>query len=266
MFSWPPSFFGKPARPVSPRAMPEHMDVTHLGTVYPVRLKRNKAARKLILRVRSDTGEAVLTLPQRTALSTARSFLDRHGGWIAARVARLPAQVAFEDGVTIPFRGAPTRIVHRAALRGRIEHAPGVDGAEGTLTFACDGAHLSRRVLDFLKAEAKRELTEAAGRYAATLNVTIRRITIKDTRSRWGSCSSAGALSFSWRVILAPPHVLDYLAAHEVAHRVEMNHSARYWRIVAGYCPHWEESEAWLTRHGAELHRYGPSGAHPAGC
>ena len=259
MFSWPPSFFRQPIRPAAPRATAERIDVTHLGVVYPVRLKRNKTARRLILRVRADSGEVVLTLPQRTSLATARGFLDRHGGWIAARIARLPGQAPFVDGAVIPLRGVPTQIVHRPALRGRIEQAPGL------LTVACDPAHLSRRVLDFLKSEAKRDLTEAVTRYAAALDVKIARITIKDTRSRWGSCSSAGALAFSWRVILAPPEVLDYLAAHEVAHRLEMNHSDRYWRIVAGYCPHWKTAESWLTRHGAELHRYGPAGAHPVG-
>lgn len=264
MFSWPPSFFRiSTAQPVAPRAAPEHMQVTHLGTVYSVRLRRNKTARRLILRVRSDSGEAVLTLPQRTPLTSARSFLDRHGGWIAARVARLPEQVHFEKDAIIPLRGEPTRIVHRKALRGRIEHVPGKGGKPGSLIVSCDEAHLARRVLDFLKSEAKRDLTEAATTYAERLKVKITRLTIKDTKSRWGSCSSTGGLSFSWRVILAPPHVLDYLAAHEVAHRLEMNHSARYWRVVAGACPHWREGEAWLTRHGAELHRYGPGGAHP---
>lgn len=258
MFSWPPSFFRiSAAKPIAPRATPEHMQVTHHGTVYTVTVKRNKAARRLILKVKSDTGEAVLTLPQRTAVSTARAFLDRHGGWIAARVARLPEAVLFEHGAVIPLRGVPTRIVHKQALRGKIEHAEGRNGKPGTLTVACDGAHLARRVADYLKAEAKRELTEATLRYAGKLRVKVTRITIKDTKSRWGSCSAAGALSFSWRVILAPPYVLDYLAAHEVAHRVEMNHSVRYWRIVSGYCPHWKEAEHWLTRHGAELHRYG---------
>lgn len=264
MFSWPPSFFRVPASKVAtPRAKPEHMEVTHLGTVYSVRLRRNKAARRLILRVKADSGEAVLTLPQRTALTTARNFLDRHGGWIATRVARLPEQIHFEDGAIIPLRGEPTRIVHRKALRGRISHAAGKGGEPGTLTVACDEAHLARRVMDFLKSEAKRDLTEAVERYAAQLKVKIARMTIKDTKSRWGSCSSSGALSFSWRVILAPPYVLDYLAAHEVAHRLEMNHSVRYWRVVAGCCPHWQEAEHWLTRNGTGLHRYGPAGAHP---
>jgi len=262
MFSWPPSFFGL-RKPRAPRATPDRLDVHHQGAVYSVRVTRRATARRLILRVRSDTGETVLTLPSRTPLAQASDFLDRHGGWIAARVARLPEQVRFEDGAVIPLRGEPTRIVHRQGYRGGLVHAPGRNGGPGTLTVTCDEAHLSRRVHDYLRAEAKRELTDATARYAARLKVAVTRITIKDTKSRWGSCSASGAIAYSWRVILAPPNILDYLAAHEVAHRVEMNHSVRYWRIVASYCPHWQESERWLTRHGTELHRYGPAGGQP---
>jgi predicted metal-dependent hydrolase len=97
----------------------------------------------------------------------------------------------------------------------------------------------------------------AAHRYAAVLGVSIKRIAIRDQASRWGSCSSTGALSFSWRLILAPPFVLDYLAAHEVAHLVEMNHSRRFWRLVLQICPDAHRAKTWLDAHGADLHRHG---------
>ena len=266
MFSWPPSFFGL-RKPRAPRATPDRLDVHHQGAVYSVRVTRKATARRLILRVRSDTGETVLTLPARTPLAQARDFLDRHGGWIAARLARLPGRVPFEPGSVIPLRGVPHRLEHEEMVRGRVQCLPpGPDGEPGRLIVACAREHFERRLIDFLKAEARRDLTEASNRYASGLGVSILRITIKDTRSRWGSCSSKGALAYSWRIILAPPKVLDYLAAHEVAHRREMNHSPRYWRLVAEVCPHWQEAENWLTRHGAELHRYGPVGGTPAGC
>jgi len=269
MFSWPPSFFRSLRRPAAtpPRPSADRITVAHEGTVYAVRVTRKATARRLILRVRSDTGEAVLTVPARTPMAQAKDFLNRHGGWIAARVARIPGRVAFTNGAVVPLRGVAHRILHHEALRGGVAvSAPDAQHAEGVLEVHCGAAHVERRVLDFLKAEARRELSDAAMRYAARLGVTITRITIKDTRSRWGSCSARGALAFSWRIIMAPPHVLDYLAAHEVAHRVEMNHSARYWAVVAGCCPHWQEAESWLTRHGAELHRYGPAGGAPSGC
>ena len=117
--------------------------------------------------------------------------------------------------------------------------------------------HLPRRVRDYLKREAKRDL-EAASRLAAQgLGIKIGRVSVRDQSSRWGSCSSTGVLSYSWRLILAPPFVLDYLAAHEVAHLVELNHSRRFWRLVDGICPHMRRAKAWLDAHGSDLHRYG---------
>ena len=117
---------------------------------------------------------------------------------------------------------------------------------------------MSRAALrDFLKREAKRDLEAASRRAAAALGVTVKRVSVRDQSSRWGSCSTTGVLSYSWRLILAPPFVLDYLAAHEVAHLVEMNHSRAFWRVVERICPDVARAKAWLDAHGAELHRYG---------
>jgi predicted metal-dependent hydrolase len=131
------------------------------------------------------------------------------------------------------------------------------------LIMAGDRAHLARRVRDFLKREAKRDLDAASRRYAAQLGVAIKRISIRDQSSRWGSCTAAGVLSYSWRLILSPPHVLEYLAAHEVAHLVEMNHSRRFWSVVTRICPDWERAKAWLNTQGTALHRYGEDGGPP---
>lgn len=262
MFSWPPAFFApKPKKPAAPRT--ELLSVSHDGAVYDVRIRRNAAARRLILRVRADTGQPVLTLPARTSLATAKVFLARHGHWIAERVARLPAQVPFADGAEFPLRGQACRIVHAGGRRGKLATLPGDTGAPLTLQVPGEADHVPRRVLDHLKAEAKADLAAAVARYAAALGVRVGRLSIKDTKSRWGSCSSTGGLSFSWRLIMAPPFVLDYLAAHEVAHRAEMNHSDRFWRIVADICPEWQAAERWLTAHGSGLHRYGPAGGRP---
>jgi hypothetical protein len=114
-----------------------------------------------------------------------------------------------------------------------------------------------RRVHDFLKREARKDLQKAAQLYADALGVRVRRVSIRDQSSRWGSCTSAGSLSYSWRLILAPPYVLDYLAAHEVAHLVEMNHSPRFWRVVGRICDHVERAKRWLDTYGNDLHRYG---------
>jgi predicted metal-dependent hydrolase len=112
-------------------------------------------------------------------------------------------------------------------------------------------------VFDFLKREARKDLQKAAQIYARELGVRVRRVSIRDQSSRWGSCTTAGSLSFSWRLILAPPFVLDYLAAHEVAHLVEMNHSPRFWRVMGKVCGHVERAKRWLDTYGNDLHRYG---------
>jgi hypothetical protein len=149
-------------------------------------------------------------------------------------------------------------IVHRPQTRGTVWIEMGDDGA--LLCVAGDAAHAGRRVRDFLKREAKRDLDAASRRYAAALGVAVKRVSVRDQVSRWGSCTAGGVLSYSWRLILAPPHVLDYLAAHEVAHLVEMNHSRAFWRVVARICPDWQRAKGWLTTHGNALHRYGEDG------
>jgi predicted metal-dependent hydrolase len=112
-------------------------------------------------------------------------------------------------------------------------------------------------VQDFLVRQARADLTAASTRHAAAVGREISRITIRDVRSRWGSCSASGRLSFSWRIVMAPPWVIDYLAAHEVAHLVHLDHSHRFWSLVAELCPGYAAARQWLRRHGAELHRYG---------
>ena len=125
------------------------------------------------------------------------------------------------------------------------------------LCVAGEAPHVGRRVGDYLRREAQRDLSAASRRAAELLGVSVKRISVRDQSSRWGSCSTTGVLSYSWRLILAPPFVLDYLAIHEVAHLVEMNHSPRFWRLVNRMCPDAERAKVWLDTHGADLHRYG---------
>ena len=234
----------------------ERIEVHHLGFIYPVVIRRSAQARRYTLRVKVATREAVLTMPARGSLATAKDFADRHGGWLAVRFQKMPAPVDLAPGALVPLRGVEHRVEHRPGGRGGAWTEPGPDGAP-VIAVAGEAAFVARRLRDFLKREARRDIDAAVRRHAARLGVTIRRISIKDTVSRWGSCAADGSLSFSWRMILAPPFVLDYLAAHEVAHRVEMNHSARYWRVVASIYPEYERAEAWLKRHGSGLHRWG---------
>jgi len=240
-------------------------DVRHDGSTYKVNLKRVASARRYTLRVKDASGEVVLTMPTRASLTEARAFAERQGAWIGARLRRLPTGIAFEPGATIPLRGIPHEIVHCTNRRGTVwaEAAePGLlSQAERALCVAGARAHVARRVRDFLKREAKRDLEAAVLHYTRELNLPNRPVGLRDTTSRWGSCSSEGRLNFSWRLILAPAYVLDYLAAHEVAHLVHMNHSARYWKLTGKLCPQADRAEAWLKAHGKELHRYGGESA-----
>jgi predicted metal-dependent hydrolase len=234
---------------------PQLIEIAFDGTIYPVQLRRHRQARRYTLRVHATDRTVVLTMPLRGSVKEARAFAERNGGWIAARLKRLPQPIPFADGLELPLRGVPHRIVHRAGARGTVWVEAG--DAMPLLCVAGEPVHLARRVRDFLKREAKRDLDAASRRYAALLGVAVKRVSVRDQSSRWGSCTAAGVLSYSWRLILTPPTVLDYLAAHEVAHLIEMNHSRKFWRVVAGICPEWQRAKGWLNAHGAALHRYG---------
>lgn len=235
---------------------PERIEVPHAGTLYPVAVKRRASARRMTLRVSQATGEITLTLPERADFGAGRLFAEKHGGWIAARIAKRPNAVPFEPGAIIPFRGVDHRIVHWSKVRGLTHATTDKDGTP-IIAVAGEAVHVPRRVGDFLRRAALADLEQAVRRHTATLGIPARKITIRDTTSRWGSCSSNGSLNFSWRLVMAPPLVLDYLAAHEVAHLKEMNHSHRFWALTHRLCPRTEEAEAWLKRHGAGLHGFG---------
>jgi predicted metal-dependent hydrolase len=238
---------------------PQTIEVVFEGTVHAVRLQRHRQARRYTLRVQAATRQIVLTIPPRGSVKEARAFAQKHGGWIVARLGQLPEGVPFADGVVMPLRGEPHRIAHRRGARGTVWTE--VDGnGERLLCVAGYAPHIPRRIGDFLRREARRDLEAASLHYARELGLAVRRVTVRDQSSRWGSCSTTGMLSFSWRLVLAPRYVLDYLAAHEVAHLVEMNHSAKFWRVVRRICPEHDRAKSWLDVHGAELHRYGLSG------
>jgi hypothetical protein len=247
-------------RPSEPHAIQVVFD----KAMYLVRLRRHRQARRYTLRIQAATREVVLTMPPRGTVREAREFAQQHGGWIAARLGRLPEAAPFSPGVIIPLRGVAHCIVHRRGARGTVWAAKGQNG-DPILCVAGDAPHVDRRVTDFLKREAHRDADAASRRLAASIGVKVKRVAVRDQSSRWGSCSTTGVLSYSWRLILAPPFVLEYLAAHEVAHLVEMNHSPKFWRLVDRLCASVERAKAWLDVHGTDLHRYGlPANALPA--
>jgi predicted metal-dependent hydrolase len=235
---------------------PSTLLIKHGSQIFAIRIRRHRRARRYTLRIHPTDREAILTMPPRGAIAEAKDFAQLHGGWIAARLGRLPKAAPFLPGTSLPLRGVPHRIVHRNGERGTV-WTETRDSGDKILCVAGAIEHLDRRVHDYLKREARRDLQRAAEVYSQELGVRVKRLSIRDQSSRWGSCTSAGSLSFSWRLILAPSFVLDYLAAHEVAHLVEMNHSPRFWRVVARICPSAERAKKWLDTCGNDLHRYG---------
>ena len=232
-----------------------HIEVTNGGETFRVALKRVSTSRRFTLRVRAATRDVLLTMPARSSLQSAREFAERHAAWIGVRLARLPRPVEFAPGAVTPLRGIDHTIIHRPGERGVAWIETGARGP--LLCVSGDTPHVPRRVADFLKREAREDLQAAVSRHAKRLSVKPKRIVLRDTASRWGSCSSTGGLNFSWRLILAPPFVLDYLAAHEVAHIVHMNHSPLFWKLTRRLFPETDRAETWLKVHGAGLHRFG---------
>jgi len=176
-----------------------------------------------------------------------QDFLRSHLNWLQKRISELPESTVFAPQAIIPLRGEPVVIVHDSALRG-----PARLG-EKTIVMGGDVRHLPRRLTEFLKKEARCDFEVACARYAQQLNVQIRRLQLRDTITRWGSCNRSGTLCFSWRLIFAPPFVLDYLAAHEVAHLRHMDHSKKFWALVEDICPRTQEARAWLKTNGNAL-------------
>jgi hypothetical protein len=237
--------------------LPERLDLGMQSIALLVR--RNPRARRLTMRLAPGGGALSITVPPRTSNAAILAFVERHRGWAEARMATVPRRIGVVDGAVLPFRGGSLTILHDPARRAaRLEI-----GAEGArLLVGGDAAHLPRRVMDALQREARTDLQARVDHHAATVGLKPAALSLKDTRSRWGSCTSDRRLSFSWRIVMAPPDVLDYLSAHEVAHFREMNHGPAFWALCRSLCPGMDAGRDWLKRNGASLHAidFGPAG------
>ena len=226
---------------------------TSAGREVRVRLQVNPRAKRLILRLDQKKGEAVAIAPSEGKLREAAKFAQSKLDWIANHLDDHPERVAFSEGVVIPLRGRDCKIT----LEGTGRMARLIEGDPQILSLPGAPETLPARATRALKKIAREDITEAVKRHAAKLGVKPARISIKDTRSRWGSCSHQRNLSFSWRLVLAEPFVLDYVAAHEVAHIVEMNHSPAFWATVERTYPDWRQARDWLKENGPRLHSIG---------
>jgi predicted metal-dependent hydrolase len=216
-----------------------------------VHWRRSNRARRVSLRIDPRDGAVVVTLPLRAGRAAGMALLMDHAAWVAARLAALPAAVDFRDGAAVPLDGTPIRIRHRPDARGGAWIENGEIHVSGAAEF------LPRRLGDFLRAEARRRFTLLVAEKAEAAGLGARRIVVKDTRSRWGSCTPEGTLMFCWRLVMAPPFVQEYVAAHEVAHLRHMNHGKRFWALVNRLTPHTDAAITWLHEHGAGLLRVG---------
>ena len=221
-------------------------------------IRVNPRAKRLILKVDPVRGRILVTAPSKRAVPEAIAFAKSRAHWLEQQLATGARAIPFAAGDIAPFEGAPHRIIaapdRRASVRLR---RPASETAPGEISVGGDPAFVNRRMVDWLKTAARRRLTERADIHCRELGVKRGRITIRDTRSRWGSCSSSGAISFSWRLILTPPAILDYVAAHECAHLVHLDHSDAYWRVVASLGVDAGAASRWFEKNGARLHAYG---------
>ena len=226
------------------------------GHMVRVRLEVNARARRLIIRLDERRREAVAIAPHKGQIQAAAAFAAERIDWISTRLRHLPTQETFREGMVFNYRGNPCRITCVGEGRTARFMPAGIDGT-AQLSVPGEESTIAMRVERFLKRQARAELGRAVISFTGILGVGYKGITIKDTRSRWGSCTSTGQLSFSWRLILAPDRVLEYVAAHECAHLLEMNHSRRFWAHVERCCPDWRAQRAWLRAHGAALQTAG---------
>jgi predicted metal-dependent hydrolase len=221
------------------------------GTPVGVTVRRSRRARRLYLRIDPVHADIELILPRGVGLQEGLRFANDKRAWLAGRLAAIPARTPFADGITIPLLGEAVTIRHRPDSRH------GVERAGNELLVAGASEHVARRVRDWLKAQARSELSARSRICASRVGRDVARVRISDPKSRWGSCSARGGLAYSWRLVLAPPHVMDYVVAHEVAHLIEHNHGRRFWKLVETLVEGAEPAKAWLRRNGNVLLRYG---------
>lgn len=213
-----------------------------------IHLRRSKRARRISLRVSRLDGRVSLTLPQRVPETEGLAFVAQKADWVRAQLSDLPGEILVDFGASIPFQGELLDIAQGSAKSVSLEN--------DTLLVPAGRKAVGRQVEAFLKLQARERLVAASDRYAQALGCPYSKFTLRDTRSRWGSCTSAGGLMYSWRLIMAPEEVLNYVAAHEVAHLDQMNHSPKFWALVERLYGPYQAERRWLKQHGEKLHRY----------
>ena len=211
-----------------------------------VDLRRSAQARRLSLRVSNLDGRVTLTVPRHVSEAVAVDFAQSKADWLHKHLANRAPLCLVKPGIKLPVEGKLRLVTIGQARTAKLFEE----------TIEAPEARVAASIAVLLKSMARERLQAASERFATQVDRKINRVTLRDTRSRWGSCSEAGNLMYSWRLILAPSDVLTYVAAHEVAHLVEMNHSQAFWDVVADLCPNYAEPRKWLRQEGAGLHAF----------
>ena len=221
------------------------------GRQIPLIVRRHPRARRMILRINVLGEGAIVTIPSNASASDAFELIRSKSYWLLNQMNKIGERIYFGDGVQIPFQGVQHVVRHCE------EEYETVWIKNGEIYISGEVEYLSRRLGEWLKRQAHIIIIPLVQKKAKKINKTVSRITIRDTFTRWGSCSVKGGLSFSWRLIMAPPEILDYVVAHEVSHLAHMDHSPRFWGTVEILSEHVKKGRSWLKNNGSALHRIG---------
>jgi predicted metal-dependent hydrolase len=238
----------KPTKARTQRAL---MVVPAEGGDVPILTRRDRRARRMTLRIDAANDRAVLVLPTWVPIAEGLRFVRAKARWMKEKLDSLPPRERFEDGACLTVFGAPITICYRSDLGAVVVR----DGPRLYVGGAKD--RVAARLVTWLKSEARSRLAERAQNMAERLGKSVKRVSVRDSRTRWGSCAANGNLSFSWRLALAPNDVSTYVVAHEVAHLVAMNHGPKFWRTVESLLPDHADAKTWLSENGVRLLRHG---------
>lgn len=215
-------------------------------------VQENARSKRLSLKYHPITREFSLTKPPKARKEDILNFLNRSKAWLAEKMGEVNSNIPFTPGTLLPILGQEHLIQFAQDAKPSVVQKEGV-----LLVSGFDPIIVPGMVKDWLRGHIYAYIADTSKKFAKTLGKPVGVITIKDTKSRWASCSSHGNLAYSWRLAMAPEAVVEYICAHEVSHLVEMNHSPAFWGLVAQLCPSFNEHRSWLKIHGKNLFRYG---------
>lgn len=229
-------------------------DIDLAGLERHVKLRRDKRAKRMALRLDPANRCVHFVLPSHASSVKAQAFIDSHRQWVMDRIEELPEFIPFEHGSVIPVLGRDVEIVVVRSDKRKSTH---IELQDHVLYVETNLEDYEPRIKRFLKKVAREYLTDILEEKTAKIDRAAKKIQIRDTKSRWGSCSTEGGISLSWRLIFAPLSAMDYVVAHEAAHLIHMNHSKQFWSLCEKLSLSYDEGKKWMREHGYTLHSFG---------